>query len=388
HQEEAVVFKTRWSLSYLRGPLSRQELKQLKKIAGKSAVSAHANEKAAELPSSADEAKSTAAGGSETETKVSGKKRPILAPEISQRFASIGREFPPAAEFVYKPMIFASAQLRFSDTKSGLEFQKVQNLLCLIKSEANPLKWEKSFATKFGAESLQENPADGIEFSALPPEAAEAANYKIWLKDLNDYLLANEKLELFRCPLSGIYSKAQETEREFRIRLMQANREKRDSLLAELSKKYSDKLAALDEKLARAQTQLEREIADARNLQMESAIDVGASIFQAFVGRKVLSSGKIRSASSAARKVGKLSRQQADVDTAQESVEKLEQKIALMQAEFDAEMKQLQAKLDPTVQILDSIFVPLKKTNIKVTQFYLCWAPCVRQADGRITAAW
>jgi hypothetical protein len=66
----------------------------------------------------------------------------------------------------------------------------------------------------------------------------------------------------------------------------------------------------------------------------------------------------------------------------------LQEKIAEIQSEFDNEMTALKAKLNPASQELDKLNIALKKTNINQILFCLCWAPCIRQADGKITAAW
>jgi hypothetical protein len=386
HQAEPVIFKTRWSLSYLRGPLSRAQLKTLKAGLSERAV--------APAPGSGGTAGQAVAVAQAaiSEKGAAGlphqAARPMLGPEIVQRFVAVGRAVPADARLVYKPMLFACARLHFTDSKANCDYTQVINLLTLIKPEAVPVKWEKAFSLNFSADALLEAPAAGIEFADLPPEASEPANYKQWLKDFSAWIVSERKLELFRCPVSGQYSNPQESERDFRIRLQQAAREKRDALLAELSGKYSGKLGALQEKLSRAQNNLSEELAEARSLEMESAVNVGASLFEAFVGRKVLSSRNIRRAESAARKVGKAGRQRQEVAEATEAVEALQEKIAFIQAEFASEMSALKAKLNPQTQTLDSLKISLKKANVSVGQFCLAWTPCIRQTDGKITAAW
>ncbi len=392
HQAEPIIFKTRWSLSYLRGPLSRAQLKMLKpktETAVKATPTAKVNDSFDEPKSEKDSpAENKTAAQSSGSSSASKSNRPILPPDLVQRFALVGRPIPPDAKLVYKPMLFASAQLRFNDTKTNTEFSKPLNVLTLIKSEPIPVKWEKAFATTFSADTLKDVPAENIDFSTLPPEATEPKNYKQWTSDFQAWLLANQKLELFRCSLTGLYSTPQESERDFRIRLQQAAREKRDKLLAELSNKYQVKLSAIEDKLVKAQQTLDREVTETRSVEMDSAINVGASIFEALVSRKTISATNIRRASSAARKMGQVSKQRQDVSQAQNAVDMLYEKMDQIQSEFANEMQALKTKLDPAVQALESINIPLKKSNINLVQFCLCWAPCIRQADGKITAAW
>ncbi len=452
HQQEPLIFKTRWSLSYLKGPLSRQQMKSLKtQFAGSNASTSQRQSAQQELSASQQtqvhqtqvhqtqaqqstapvpdwvsqlpdaqtqgaansfansrpvdtkfsksqpssgfftsaDASSSTTDSSKNISKPSEKvKRSILPPEIVERFARTSSSIAADANLVYKPMLFASAQLRFTDTKPEIDLVQITNMMTLLKVEPFSVNWEKAFSTKFGSEELDKDPQPNIEFSAIPSEATIPDNYRTWNKDFITWLLHNKKLELFACPITGWTSVPGETERDFRIRLQQSSREKRDQLLAELSLKYEPKLAALEERLAKAHQNLNQEQSEARVVEVESSLNVGASIFQALVGKKVISSTNIRRASSAANKMARVNRAHMEVDQAQGTVDRLEEQLEQLQNSFAREMTDLKSKVDPTSQPLEQITVALKKSNINVTSFCLCWAPCIRQADGKITRAW
>lgn len=321
---------------------------------------------------------------SDDTTSKSSSRPPLLPPEISQFFAPVGKAIPEGSSLIYKPMLFASLQLRYSESKAALDYLENYTLLTLIKNENPPVRFDKSFATKFGADSLRTQAEENIAFSALPPEATVASNYKQWSADLVAWLVANKILELYKCPISDQVSKPHESEKDFRIRLSQESREKRDEQLAKLSKKYSSKLESLHDKYELAEMNVSNQVAQQRALEFEAATNVGASIFDAFVGRRA----NIRRAESAVRKASQVSRKRAQVSQAQETRDMLAEQVAAIQAEFDAEMRLLKTKLDPETQALIKIPVTLKKSNINLIRVSLCWAPCFRQSDGRITAAW
>ena len=406
HDNECFLMKTRFALSYLRGPLSRAQLKTLKKSLSSSGEQAHGSKQSAEAgtanltgtlhdysASMKSQSGQLASAALREDTANSDKKqnRPLLPPEISEAFVPFGKareSLADGAKLVYKPMLFAALQIRFSDTKTGLDVLQNLNLLTLIKSEVPPVKWEKSFGTKFGAETLMKEPVSGIEFSALPSEGAEQKNYKLWASDLINWIIANKKLEVFRCPISGQVSNPDESEKDFRLRLGLASREKRDGLLSALSKKYGDKLAAVHDKFELAEMNLSNQEAQARSIEMEAAVNVGASIFGALVGRKVMSQSNIRNASSAVRKAGQVQRQKFQVNKAQETRDILAEKVAAIQSEFESEMNALKTKLDPETQELVKVSVALKKSNVDLNKLCLAWAPCIRQSDGRITVGW
>lgn len=383
HQAEPLVFKSRWSLSYLRGPLSRAQLKSLKQQpdagpASKVDKKEEASLKAFDLKP-ADRAEESTFGA---------QKRPLVGPKVLERFARIGRETAEGAALVYKPMLFASFTIRFLESKYSIDILQSMNLMTLIKDETLAVKWERAFATKFGIDDLLEAPDSSLQFSLLPSSAADEQNYKVWTKDLEQWLLENKKLQLYRCPLSSEISKPDESERDFRIRLHLSSREKRDKLLSDLTKKYSDKMRSLEDKLSRAKSDLDREIAESKQMEMSAVIDVGASIFQAMVGRKIISSTNIGRATSAARQASRIGRQRQDLEHAQATVDKFQERFDELEREFQQELAALKTKLDPESQELGNINLSLKKSNINISRVLLCWAPCVRQADGKIMACW
>ena len=86
-----------------------------------------------------------------------------------------------------------------------------------------------------------------------------------------------------------------ESEREFRLRLMQASREKRDHGVEQLRAEYSPKLEAIQEKIRRAYERLEREQAQASRSSWDATISMGSSVLGALLGRKSVSKTGISS---------------------------------------------------------------------------------------------
>lgn len=374
HESHPVLFETRWCLSWLRGPLSRADIKKLS-----SARPARSLSKQVELS-----AESASAAGSKTSA-------PMLPPEIFVRYAPVRKALPPDAKLVYKPMLLGRAEVRFQDTKTGVDQTRHITCFTLIKGDnqqANPVNWSKSFVVKITPEELSETSASSIEFTELPAAAAIPRSYIDWNKDFTAFLVESQKMQIFRCPITKLSSVPEESERDFRIRLMQDSHEDRDRQLEALRKKYSSKLEALQDKLMRAQQALDRELAQSRQTDMQSAMALGGTILGAVMGRKVMSKTNLRQASSAITAAGRSAKQKQDVEHARETVEQLTAKIGVIEQEFHTEMSSLQARLDPVSQQLDTVTITAKKTNVRVVELGLCWAPCVKQPDGRYTAAW
>ena len=97
--------------------------------------------------------------------------------------------------------------------------------------------------------------------------------------------------------------------------------------------------------------------------------------------------GTLGRATTAARGVSRTMRESQDVARAQESVEVLEQQMADLNAEFEAETQALESKIDPLAEKLETIFIRPKKTDISVSLVTLVWTPLWQNADSSLTKA-
>jgi hypothetical protein len=170
--------------------------------------------------------------------------------------------------------------------------------------------------------------------------------------------------------------------------LQQAVREERDQRKETLREKYAPRIASLQEKIRRAQQVVEREAQQVTQQKLQTAISFGTTLLGAFLGRKSVSVGTLGRAATAARGVGRTMRESEDVDRAQESVGVLEQQMAGLNAEFEAETEALEAKIDPLAEKLETLFIRPKKTNISVSLVALVWAPHWQNAEGKLIRAW
>src|SRR6185437_8078574 len=108
HEDEPVVFETRWCLSYLRGPLTRAQIKALMAPVRSETVKAKG-----ETPGTSRSPLSTQSSAL--------KSRPILPPDVPQHFVPLCGSKPEESELVYAPMLLGSSQIRCSDAKSGAD---------------------------------------------------------------------------------------------------------------------------------------------------------------------------------------------------------------------------------------------------------------------------
>lgn len=361
HEEAPVIFKTRWTMSYLKGPLNRQEMRSLTK-----------GQAQAQAETQAVSVNVTAQAPAQVKTAVA--QKPILAPEITQFFIpkSAACFSPERGEWC--PFLLASAQVRYTDTKSALDIVQQKTYLIPVKDGAPiPVDFAKAREIKVNLNELAstaEESESARKYLDVPVSLAKAASFKTYSKDFANWIYTNGKYEILQCTASGEKALPGECERDFRIRLSQSTSEKRDQEVARMRAKYATRMQALEDRIRIAEAKLEAERNDARQKDLESAISIGATVLGAFMGRK-MGSGTLGRATSAARGVNRAAKQRQDVDLAEDNLGALNEKLAALTGEFEEEARKVQAKYGG--DSITAVSISPKKTNITVQAVGLAW---------------
>jgi hypothetical protein len=367
HEDAPVVFETRWAMSYLRGPLTREQIKIL--------VDPVRKIQASQVPSRVASAAVTttarpAASALQAAGPVGSSGKPMLPPEVKEYFMPFERDKQSTSSFTLKPMLIGSAQVNFFEPKIKVKFSKEKLFLTPITDNPVPVNWEDSREAKIRTSDLKNAPQGNMVYADLPSAALKAKNYTSWAKDFEDWLSRTQKLELLKSKFLNEVSRPDETERDFRIRLQQEAREKRDEQVQELREKYGTAFARLDERIRKAQANLEEQKAQSRSQKYTTAVSIGETVLGAFLGRK--SSTR---ATRTSRELSRSRKESRDRETAEENLRALEQERAKLDAKFKAEVMQAEAKADPLTEKLEHLVITPSKTDIAVRLTALVWAP-------------
>jgi hypothetical protein len=284
-------------------------------------------------------------------------------------------------------MVLGVAEIRFSNKKS-LEMTQRLSLLAAISDGPIALDWGQARIIDLPAEDLEQAPDDAGQFSSVPQPASKSRNYESWKKELATWIYRNQRLELLESPSLGLASNPGESERDFRVRLQQLAREKRDEKIEKLRQKFAPKLAALEEKRRRAQQTVEREAEQASSQKMQTAISFGATVLSSFFGRKTLSLSTLGRATTAARGVSRSMKESADVGRAQDTVESVTQRLQELDADLKAETESIQQTSEAQTETLETISLKPTKSNIDIRLVTLAWTPYWRDAQGQIVPGW
>jgi hypothetical protein len=364
------LMKSRWVLSYMRGPLTGPEISRLmgpRKQLAKATV-------AAGVAGNATGAIAKAPGAPRT-----GGSRPPLPPQIREYFlpATTG-----SGALEYRPMILGAAKLHFVDPKIGVDtWQTLQNLAPLSDDGRDAL-WAESRDIGTLRAQATATPAAGASFASLAGAANRPESYAAWSKSLTAHLYETAKSELILCDALKQSSSPGESEGDFRARLGLHLREARDAQVEKLRATYAPKVATLKDRLAAAQARAEKEHSQLNHQKFQTAISVGATILSAFLGKRAFSATSMGRAATAVRSATRIGQEKQDVDQANENAVAVEQKLADLSTQCEAECKAISEKLDPAAIVLRSVQVSPRKSDLAVGEVALAWQPWRVGSDG------
>ncbi|MBP1662261.1 MAG: uncharacterized protein H6P94_510, partial [Thermoplasmatales archaeon] len=248
HDDAPTIFETRWALSYLRGPLTREQIKVLAEPMKKQWKET--------LPSQPTPPSPLGPISSGTPSQAISQ-IPIIPPEIPHYFIPSTQSLSTNQPSIYHPYLLGAAQIRFTNTKTKLDQMKDVIFLTPVTDEPIAVNWENSQQTTMNLSDLQKTPPANVLYAGVPTAALKAKNYSMWETDFTNWLLKTQKIELYKSQNLNSVSMIGETDRDFRIRLQQLAREKRDEEVTVLRQKYAQKYAKIDEQLRRGEIKVQ-----------------------------------------------------------------------------------------------------------------------------------
>ena len=369
HAAGPITFQTRWAMSYLRGPLSREQIKILATPARDPAWKNLPKGVRPGSDPSADRVTQVVASGGAAETRVSST-RPVLPPDVTEYFIPGGGSTPQ-----YRPVALGVARISFTDAKLKIDEARDIVAAAPIRDGAVAVDWQEATMLDVPAADLETRPADGATFAPLPKAAMAAKSYTAWQKGFVAWLAQSQKLELYRHAGLKLTSTAGESERDFRIRVQGAQREARDAAVEELRRKFAEKRARLEEKIRRAEHGVQREQEQASQATLQSGVSIAATVFGALLGRKSISTSTLGRATTAARGIGRASKERDDIKRAQENAEVAKKGLEELDAQIAEETAAIAARFDADASRLETVSLAPKRGQVLVQFVALGWDP-------------
>lgn len=345
YEKDPILFQTRWTLSYLRGPLTLTQIASLTE----------------KLPEEEEE--------EDKSQRLTSTDKPAIPPGIAEYFIKTAQ----TKDVHYTPCVMGMAKMHFVDAKNKVDKWQDLCILADADDDGKSVRWEQG-ERLIDKDKLSKEAMPDSTFEKLPSGLTQEKNYTEFKKSFAANLYQNETLEIFEAPDLGLASKEGESEADFRIRLSMAMHEKRDEMIKKQREKYGAKITALTDKIRRAQEKLAQKQQKSVLQKFETWISFGATLLGAIFGRKI-TKGTITSAGTSIKRAGRLGQDSQAVSAAEEDLKTYQQQLEDLQAQMKEEIDRNYGLMDPNNLKLEKITIRPRKSDIEIDKVALVWMP-------------
>ncbi|MFL7868844.1 MAG: helicase HerA domain-containing protein [Anaerolineales bacterium] len=398
HEKEPRVFKTRWAMNYLAGPLTRTQIPALNQLAGSAAmpevspVSFVDEQSGMEFvpiptvdaqPEAAPAASLQPAIGSVTRPPVPSGYDEYFLPNnltLSQAAAAVNRSLPVDARLLgllYRPVLLAQAEVRFIKRNYNLDLDKTETALVIEADRRGSVRWEDWLVEGIDSKSLARGPAPQSVFSSLEAPLSDGSVLRSLRTDFVDWVYRNVEVSVRANEKLKIYAGPEVSQSEFRRMCADAARQVRDDEIDKVKDSYEKKLDRIEDRLHREERELKEDEADLAQRRLEEYGTHAENVLALFSKRS-------RRISTSLTKRRMTEKAKADVEESEDAIEDFKEQIADLEKELNGAIEEVQAKWAEIADDMEEIPVNPYKKDILIDLFGVAWFPYhLVEVDGR-----
>lgn len=375
---EPTLFGTRWAMSYLAGPLTRDQVSALMK--GRSSPQPETEDAPSAPPPVAKEAMTDIAAPAESveATGSPGHEEVPVMPMVAAGVATVYLD--PAATWAGEvgadpagkrltAAIAATVNLTYDDTKAGVNHQEAFEAVVF---PVGPV---------LGSDSVKEVDHDPRDFRPDPPEGAayvlpepKIDTKSFWTgvdTDLTNHLVGARKMTVFKNDALKLYSRPGESRDDFAARAMAAGESAVDDSIAKLREKHAVRLERAQAALAKAENRVADLEATAGSKQTDELVSGAGDIIGVLFG------GRSRSnpLGQAARRRSAASQARARAENAKDTLTEEQAELEGLKADLEDEVADLEDEFAAKVDAIEEVEISLEKTDVRVAELKLVWIP-------------
>ncbi len=376
HSDQPVVFQTRWILSYLRGPLTREQISTLMSPRKQSLASS---------PGEPSSAKASAAGPG------TGNQRPILPSGIPQVFLPTKVIPSGGHSLVYKSGVLGSARIHLIAESNKLDSRRNVCLIAECGGELPQAIWDEAAYRLEDEPSWSAEPSGNARYEELPAELTRPKDFAKLSSALRDHLYASELLKLWRCKSLDELSRPGESQATFRARLAEASRLAGEEEVRRAQADFAADNKRLLDRRRRAEQRLEKEKSQRGKrimsfilrmltfvpmLIVKGLLLVSQGKLKGMTGRGGLTSAReLNKMGTAGREMGQVMGEQTDVRHAAQELEAVDRDLEARQQGHQTTLAEIASRHDVSRLVLEEEAFRPKKSDIQVNRVAIVWLP-------------
>ncbi len=341
HLDNIRLFTTRWVMSYLKGPLKKDEIATLMQVQ--------------------KEAQSIAV---ETVESMHQKNQEFRSYQNID--SSIPQYFEPdtSSQNNFSATLMSKANVHFYSQRRGIDEERALILSLPLESKQQNIRWDEAIEEDFDFEKFPVAAPSNGKYQALSSIILKDKGLKSAIRELKEILYQDKNIELLRCLSPKLESKVEESYADFIVRIQDILRDKKESEIEKLQERYGKKEKVLTGRLSRAKERVEKEASDSTNSMIETGIAVLGALFGKASPTKI---------SSALRKGSKVLKERGDMSRAEERIVAIEEDMEALEYELEDKIDILNEKFDVENCEIETFKIKPRKTDIDVELCAVVW---------------
>jgi len=378
HEDEPVLFHTRWAMNYLTGPLTRVQLPALNDLAG--AVISTPTPDAQSQPKSST--RSSTGGENLTST------RPNVPAGIDEYYLPNNLSFlkavdqagitsPEGADYqvAYKPALIAQANIRFMKRNYNLDYDLVTTAMVSEPDQTGRVRWDDWVTDPIDLDDLEPSARAEARFHDLISPLSDGAKLRELEADFKDWIYhsvtvsvrSNEDLEVFAGP--------EVSQGDFRRMCAEAAEGALEEEKKKVAASFEKKLDTIQDRLMREKRELDEDETELSQRKMEEVGKHAENLISLLAGRK-------RSISTSLTKRRMTSQAKADVKESLESIEQYQKEIEELERDRLSALAEVEEKWREILENDTEIPVTPYKKDILMDLYGVGWLPYYVYDDG------
>ena len=375
------LLATRWAMSYLCGPLTKEQVTRLRPAGDSKLQSATSSTEPVTTVAAAGAAATSAPAPTPAPPEIADDETavaPPVAAGIAVSYLDPAAPWAPGIGAVagssrLRAFLAARVSLRYDDSTAAVdeqqEFEAVYGPLdggVDLESEAQVDYDERDFASAAPASAVYVLPSAPV---------GKAAFFETTAKEIRQRLVERRPLELQRNRQLKLVSRPGESPDNFASRCDAAAQERADAETAKIRDRLETKRDRLDRALAQAQRRVEELETDTRSRQATELLAGAGSVLGAFFGGRRSTRSMAGALSSAASRRGVSVRSAERRETAKSKVDATKDDLTELEQELADEIAAIDERWRAVADEVDTLSIRLEATDVRVVETRLVWVP-------------
>ena len=392
-KDQPEVLTTRWAMSYLRGPLARDQIATLMNERRAEPVTAPPAAGAPLPPPRPTDASAVAPGAAPVPPA------PTTAPSPATLGDSSGDEallMPKVAEGIpvrwvdiaapwlatvgadprgrrLEAAIVARVALRFDDEKADLVHD--QEYEAVLRPLHELLDVSAAVAVDYDDRDLVATPPAGMAYRLCDAPIHTKTFWTKVQRDLTDALVRSQQLSVPANKAVGLVGRPSESAEAFALRCAAAADDRADAEIAKLKDGYETKFKRLRDQMQTAEDRADVLKEQRDGQRNEEVLSTVGSVLGGIFGGRRSRGGMFGSLGRAAGKRGRTSATDERLDAARNKVNSLSEQMVDLQGDLENEVATIDVRWSSAAKEIATLDVPLERSDVKVTQLVLAWLP-------------